>query len=395
MSQVPGFESKANRTAAEAFAEECQRYVRLIESSPTAESIEHAHQLGAITDDQAAALRGEQVALIPAKPIISGLVALAQRHPSSTREDLGQAKRHQDLLLRFVTWAKVERPEQVTVDLAQGWIAHLAAEGWAWDSRRHALLWLRRACMMATKDGLPDPLYGFRLDRRAIGSRATIVALPVEDLVRLLAALHPSLVTRRAYLEGKYQALTDHRLRAAAALGGCMGLRPSETYSVRVKHIDLDRQSLHTGNKNEASIRVLPLPLILCKWLIPLIADLAQDDYLFRTDSPRGSRPFTATTWSQWLGDHLRTITGVEGLQAKSLRKTFATWTARARWPKIELEAFLGHESSEVAPITARSYLADYRVDDLRPAAGRINQLLLDVERMGPTSSYTDSPTRL
>jgi integrase len=109
-----------------------------------------------------------------------------------------------------------------------------------------------------------------------------------------------------------------------------------------------------------------------------MIAGRGPDDLIMTTTSPRGPKAFTATTWTQWLGPILRQAANKSEMQAKSLRKTFATWTARDRWPAIELEAFMGHESSQVAAITARSYLADYQVEDLRPAALRVDRLLLD-----------------
>jgi integrase len=372
---IPGQDTKRNRVAAQAYAAECERYVSLLANGAAAPSyVDHAEEIGAITSTQAAQLRGVP---LPAPERAQDLILTAgAEHPSSKAEPIDAAARHHRLLERFVTWAKITKIDQITIDLVQRWISHLGQEGYAWDSRRHALLWIRRACQMGTRQGIPDALTGFRLDRRKVGDRPKNVALDRAELVNLLAALHPDRQRIRVYRDGDAHDDPDYRPRLAVALGAAMGLRPSETFRLRVGDIDLDRQTLRTGHKNEASIRVLPLPLMLCAWLAPAIAGRSADETVLATTGPRGSRPFSQTTWTQWLGPILRQATARPEMQAKSLRKTFATWTARDRWPAIELEAFLGHESSQVAAITARSYLADYRVDDLRSAALRVDRLL-------------------
>ena len=372
--QVPAVDNRANRKAAQAYADDCERTVRVLESTLILDLVERARTLKAITAADAARLRGE--APPPTPPPKPEILLAAERHPASQAEPLIESEKHRRWLVRFVTWAQISHPRQLTLALVERWIAHLIAEGYAWDSRRHALLWIRRACALGASEGRPDPLAGFRLDRRRTGQRTANVALDRSGLIRLLAALDPGHITARRYRDGEAVQVPDHRPRLAAALGAALGLRPSETFRLRVRDCDLDRQALSTGEKNEASVRVLPLPLILCQWLQPLLTGRNPDDLVFITESPRGARPFTATTWTQWLGPLLRTHTGQETIQAKSLRKTFATWAARDRWPAIELEAFLGHESSQVASITARHYLADYQLDELRPAALRIDRLL-------------------
>ncbi|HEX3134081.1 MAG TPA: site-specific integrase, partial [Planctomycetota bacterium] len=267
---------------------------------------------------------------------------------------------------QFMEFAGIKHQHLVTLDLVLKWVTHLRANGWAWDTRRHALLYLRRACVMGTGSGIPNVIIGHKIDHQERRQRIVRAwALP-----QLAAAL--------------VAAEEDPRIRAAIALGGCLGLRPTEICRVDITDLELRDDPtylhsvdvLHIGRrdaKNNASVRALPIPASMLPWL-KAAAGKRKSGPLIESDVRRRGRHLTPSGLHQAIADALRAKPRPP-IAPKDLRKTFATWAA----PIIsgaDLERFLGHASALHAQVTVRHYLAHHLAEQLQPAAQALDVAL-------------------
>ena len=66
----------------------------------------------------------------------------------------------------FSAFTGIEHLSMLTLNHLMLWVKELRARGWAWDTRRHALSYLRRATKMGTRVGIPDVVAGMRIDYR-------------------------------------------------------------------------------------------------------------------------------------------------------------------------------------------------------------------------------------
>lgn len=355
------FSAATAKADATAFAQELHRYCRLLERGATDQDVAHALNIGAITEAEAQALlSGRPVE--PRRrlePITIRDAALS--HPSTQRDGMREQLRYLAYVDDFARFAGVTHLHLVTLDQVLRWIAELRARGWAWDTRRHALLYVRRACVMAAQHGLPNVLVGIKLDQQERRQRV-VRAWSLPQLAAALVACGD-----------------DHRVRAAIALGGCLGLRPTEI--CRVSVTDLEGDLLHIGRrdaKNAASVRALPVPACVLPWLTAA-AGKRKSGPLIESDVRRRGRHLTPSGLFQALTDALSAAPRPP-IAPKDLRKTFATWAA----PVIagaDLERFLGHASALHAQVTVRHYLAHHLAEQLRPAAKALDAALSEALR--------------
>ncbi|HUV31982.1 MAG TPA: site-specific integrase [Devosiaceae bacterium] len=354
----------ATPEAARAFADECERYCRLLEATaaPAQPDVAHALHLRAVTEDQAATLLGG----LPPASALDSRPTLEQAHDlhPSTRRAL--AARSPDYarcvaaLERFQRQFGVTYVEDLTLDLVQRWLAYLRGCGYAWDTRRHYLLPVRRACKMAASLGLPDPLAGILLDRRADPPEIPAWTLP--QLCQAATA---------------FGADPDPRPLAALAMGGFLGLRPSEICRAQVGDVVSDPAGavLRIGlreRKNAQSRRDLPLPALVTQWLAPSLDGRSPQAPLVPRPAGSGWIP---ESLGKWLQPMLTDAIG-ERHPVKALRKSFATWMVVAGIEERHVEAYLGHLASRVAAVTTRHYLAAARAHELRPVAARMDALI-------------------
>lgn len=156
------------------------------------------------------------------------------------------------------------------------------------------------------------------------------------------------------------------RAQAVVYLGGFMGLRSSEI--TRLTASDLRGDVLFVGehgSKNVQSRRALPVPGIILERL----ESLEQSG-----DSPLIRRPRRDTAFDAFGLDHY--MHPMLEKPPKMLRKAFSTWAVNFLPPR-HVETFLGHSSGLVSQVTARHYLADIRLAELRPSADVINRVLM------------------
>jgi integrase len=368
--------SSWGKPAADSFAEECARYARLVESAPTRGDVDHAEHLGVLTPDQAAAVRRGLVLVSPEPgsrdPLAPWTILdAAEAHPS-TQHDKTRApaeyRKHRRYLLAFCDWAGIEMLAALTLDHAVRWVAHLRAAGAAWDTRRQNLLYLRRAARMAAAAaGMPDVLGELKLDRREEPPPIEVWTLAeLGTACAALAARPPDRDTRRGL--------------AVLALGGCLGLRPTELLRLRVEHLTGD--ILRVGvdaRKNHASRRDLPIPASLLPWL-----DASATDPKTRQRRPprepllpgrNHGKPLTPHAFDAWWALQIAPLLPRPG-PPKLLRKSFATWAIESGIEARHVESYLGHTSGLVAAVTARHYLAAARVVQLRPVAAQMDTLI-------------------
>lgn len=341
----------AAKRDAEAYAEECERYCRRLEGTHEPEDVLHALRLGAISQEQADGLQhGQYVPPSAAKSEPLTIRAAALSHPSSQRDGLTLQKRYLAHVDQFSAYAGVTHLSAVRIEHVTGWVAKMRGDGWAWDTRRHALMYLRRAMLMGGRFSIPNVIAGLKIDER---ERASLV-VRAWSLPQLAAAII---------------AADTPRERAVLALGGCMGLRPTEIVRIDLAE-DLEGDLLHIGRrkaKNNPSVRTLVVPKTVLGWLREAIGKRKRGP-LIESDIRRRGRPLTVSGLGQAMRPALRAAKGRPKLIAKELRKTFTTWSA----PLIEardLERYLGHASALHSQVTVRHYLAHHLAEQLRPAA--------------------------
>jgi integrase len=363
-----------SKAQADAYAAECDRYSRLVEGLPTRGDLDHAEHIGVIAPAQAETLRtglllpppgpGERD---PFKPWT--ILEAAEVHPS-TQHDRTRApteyRKHRRYLQRFIIWSGLERLDQLSLEAVTRWVSHMRAQGWAWDTRRQHLLYLRRACRMAASvAGLPDILGELTLDRREQSSHVEAWTLDqVLTVARQLAARDPDAITRRGL--------------AVLALGAGLGLRPTEMIRLRVEHLagDVLRVGV-VSRKNAASRRDLPIPARLLPWIETMTRDPETGE-----GRPAGAallpgrnhgKPLTAHALDAWWAKEIAPKFDSPG-PLKNLRKTFATAAIELGVDPHLVESYLGHVSGLVAAVTSRHYLAAARVAQLRPLAARLDE---------------------
>lgn len=278
-----------------------------------------AQHYGVVSPDEAEALLVH--GSVPANSGAPITIAQAMRAHPSHANDVDR-RRRESAIAAFCKQSRVTLLEDVRVHHVTAWVASMRAQGFAYDTRRHALLGLRRACAMAPSYGLPNPIAGIRIDKREPTARPT---LPTTEEVS-------------EFFRGE----TDPRHVAACGLMAFAGLRVSEV--VRAEFRDLDGDVLHVGArkaKNETSSRLIPLPAQVVEWI------------------GAGSGPIIPHTRS-WIGHNLRTPGDVP---AKILRKWFAT---RAQnewlWPEVVIQRWMGHAPSSVL---GRHYAQEFPVKRL------------------------------
>lgn len=352
--RIPGRHCRS-KPDADAFARECERYCRILRDQqldPDPGDVAHALAIKAITPQQAAALSNHRPLIENTRPT---LLQAFRAHPSTRHEEKKGGHdpvRHQKAVEDFAARFAIETIDQVRLEHALQWVDEMRRRGLAFDTRRHNLTALRRATHMGTTMGFPDPLARFILDRRE-RRRPIVVCAPVE-LVRCALRLRQ----------------TDTRALAAIALGGFLGLRPSEM--VRARPADLSRGFLAVGArqaKNDPSIRTIPVPPTVQTWLNLRGGELAPDHpYLSPTKqlrSPRNrKRELTYNGLRDWLKPILQRELG-HAVTAKILRKTFITWIDSLRVDTEIYERYIGHVSSRMPTITATHYIPRREAEQL------------------------------
>ena len=269
----------------------------------------------------------------------------ALNHPATLREKRKAHDGYPSRLRALNDWeqfggsalvAHVSLPE---VERFAQWLIQL---GMAWDTRRHRLATIRRACQFATQLGIPDKLAGQRIDKREY---KPVVAIPTVAHIR-------------EWLQHSKPAV-----RRVVALGALCGLRPSEIGRADVA--DLQDGFLAVGSreaKNEASRRTLPLSRLA---LEALKTDATNGPLV---PSVRGCRYSLED-----IGRHLSPV--LQPFTVKTLRKAFATELIRAGVNVNLVESYMGHTLSAVTAITQRHYLAAYQAGLLRPVADAVDQI--------------------
>lgn len=356
--RVPASRVRLPKTAqrdAGDYAAECERYCRLleVEGAVDAADVAHARRIGAITGDQADALtRG--LAVPPRSAIAPDVLtvrAAALSHPSTARDPVGKQGEYLRYLDQFTAHADTKDLHRVTIDHVLSWIAAMRAQGLSWDTRRHHLLYLRRAFVMGRRKNIPDQLAGLKLDHKAGDSTDAIRTWTLRRLLK------------------EIDTCADVRRRAILAMGGLLGMRPSEI--VRADVPDLVGDLLAIGvrdRKNDQSRRTLPVPATALRLIKPAIGT-RKVGALIKPKGRHDHDHLSVRALNQLMADILRETD--DPIATKDLRKTFATWASTVL-PAADLERYLGHATALHAAITARHYLAAHQAEQLRPAAAQL-----------------------
>jgi integrase len=242
-------------------------------------------------------------------------VAHAERNP----RDYDWHMRH---VSELATIANAVTIDQLSREAISSWLATMAARGYGHNTRRLLLATLRRCSGALFDHGLHDPFRG------------------------------PQLLLMR--LE------SNPRAHAAVALGALSGLRPSEIARLRPEQIA--GEFFDVGEKNQASVRTLPIPPLAKE----SVQALRSDPFAYPHEEEERLR--------KWLARQMRSAGVRRILPPKALRKSFATIAAwevgvETRW----IEAMMGHSLTGLGDIANRHYLAMVTVRQLQPVADQIS----------------------
>lgn len=284
-------------------------------------------------------------------------------HPATKHEMKrypGDHRRHEAAVKDFCRFGRSDLLRDLAIDRVTDWAADLAKRGFAFDTRRHCLIPLRRASAMAPGFGFSDVLDNMRLDRH---TEAIEVRAPELEQVRHLISW----------------ARRNEETRWAVAVGllAFMGLRPSE--AIRLKVQDYKDGLLRVGfsaAKNETSRRVLPVPKIVADLLEPLTESRDADESLLGMTGTSENSALSA--FSRSIGAVLDRA-GLNEFPCKSLRKAFASICLNELGLAPELvEGWLGHKHPGALAVTRRHYLKRIDADNLRPLAKAIDDAMTE-----------------
>lgn len=350
---------------ADAYAQECERYVKRIGKAiaPDLDDIDHALKLKAISEKHADDYRKSAPITSAARPESLTIEDAWERHPSTLREGTTDGKaytRHLKHLREFCEFYSVTKLKDVTLAMVQDWILRKRVAGVSFDGRRHMVLSIKRACQMGATAGLPNPVAGFRLDYRERSKG--IDAWSLKEIAQAARVFADQF---------------DNRALSALGMGALMGLRPSEIIRARV--IDVEGDLLHIGReeaKNDASVRSLVIPPAMLPWiraqikgkkaLEPIVAP-AQRRTKKRIES------YDPDSFRAWFRPNMAAASGRD-LYPKALRKTFATWTLDAGIDTVWIERYLGHTLSGLSRVTSKHYLGKADLNNMRKAAEQISE---------------------
>jgi len=352
------------KARAAAFAKRCEDLARALERGPTAKQIQDALDLGIISPEQADEARlGHGV--LPPKPEQLTIRRAFDTHPTTVREARNNPddhSRHVEAVKAFTEFSGIVYLQDLTMTAVQSWIEKLRRDKKKFNTRRHALLGIRRASRMGPTIGLPDPLNGFKLDSddepRGIEE--------VWTFEQLVAAARD------------FIALEDPRPLAILAMGGFMGLRPTEITRAQVGDVDAKQGTLKIGMrlaKNKASRRELPIPPVCIPWLLAPGKDRPATEPLIHTVYRGRVCALDKQRYPDLIRPFLTKATGLD-LPPNYLRKSFATWAIYAELNILHVEAFMGHQSAQIADITAKHYLARLNTRALQPTAKAISDAI-------------------
>jgi len=332
---------------------------------PSQEIIAKAIKKKLITPDQAETFadRGVLPEMDLGRPTIKKCY---DDHPTTRHEDFHspRAKKQHDRDLKiFKDWAGVEFQDQVTFDMVVRYQEYLVDQGLSWETRRHRLSVIRRACAMAARQyGMADPLYRSRINpRRGNEQIRKVETFQLGDLHRAC----------RQDLEP--------RQRAVIILGGFHGLRSSEIFRVQAGDYDPRTRTLTVGlreRKTSTSYRQLPLAKTASLWMRRLTRSMDPEELLVHPASwcERGDGKFRSDTFGSWCAKWLPEATGRQ-LPPSALRKTWATEARRRRIEGWLIDLYMGHQPRDVAAVTTQHY-TDLDHHELLPVAEEIQKWL-------------------
>lgn len=350
----------ATENDARAFAAESERLCRNLETMVDPVDVGMAVKMGSITPDEANQLLNGQLGNSNRLTIKAAHAA----HPATRKEESKQSqdasRRSTDLEL-FCNRFKVNYVDEISLNDVQDWIAELKDE--SYDSRRHRLIPIRRACAMGARQGIPDPLYRLKIDSRP-EVEDDIEVWTMDELIAAATA---------------FSAVENRSALATVVLGGFMGLRPSEI--ARAKVGDVSDGILSVGareRKNRNSRRRLPIPPTALGLLRPSLegqpAQYPIVPPVVRLWSKPGQHLHPKNLQKQ-IGPRLAALTG-RSLTCGDLRKSCATWLIENGAQPRLVELWLGHVVSSISRVTSRHYLATLKSAELKPIAELLEQTL-------------------
>lgn len=395
---------RRDREVAEELANDLERCSQQLDAArPSRGTCYRAEELGLITEEQRKSILGEyrNANAMDPNPTVE---ALYDAHPSTVREeeqDQHAAVNYGKYLQAFLEWADITNQSQVTLDLVQKYVSHLRKLKCPWDTRRHRLLPIRRACAMGARlHGLADPLYKMRIDPKMDGDVSDIEYFTLDELKTALAwggSYQETIGWRKKDRSGKIvtgnKVVTKEfpvgpREWTVIALGAFHGMRPSEL--IRIRCGDLRDGVLQIGlreRKTRASRRDIPLAPTARTWCEELADGRKSNDYLLLSDGNwetgddgkkrRVPGPFRACSFGPWVTGWMAKATG-RTLPAKAMRKSFGNIMVQIGIDERYIEAYYGHKSRRFEAVTNDHYVHAARTRELIKAGvpARIEELL-------------------
>lgn len=254
--------------------------------------------------------------------------------PTTMRGDLGILRNH--INPKWDTWrlAAISRLE------VQGWVRAMQQAGVGAATIRRAYNLLSSILAAAVDEGLLNETPCRRIDLPATPAKQPEWFTPEQ-----VAAIRQHLPERHSI---------------AVELMVWCGLRWGEMAGLRVCDIDWLRQrvkvvgaALQSGEwkeypKSAKSRRELPVPAHVMLLLSPLAAGRRAEDRLFVTERPyKGQhRPWSGSNWRDVFNAAVKAA-GAPPYSPHALRHSAASWLVQDGVPIYDVQAFLGHESTQ------------------------------------------------
>lgn len=275
-------------------------------------------------------------------------------------------KHYENAITEFMEFSGLSRLRDIRLAIVLEYVDHMKNKGYKYDTRRHRLLPIRWACMMAPQYGIANVMAGHKIDRREMKDQTDIQTWTWPELKTIIHHLHDA---------------NETKLLVAVGLMAFCGLRPSELQ--RIQQGSIDGDLLQIGKtvqgeilaKNRYSVRQVVMPAGLAEQARKLILKRHKPTTALIRTSRRSNRHWVLQT--KLLAAELAQIwpEGVQSLPPKHFRKTFET-LCEDEWeipPRI-YEHYAGHKYSGASAVSASHYLGKVQREKMQKWADVLNK---------------------
>lgn len=331
-------------------------------------SIRFLRDNNAIDEQEAHELRGQVYINHPTEVTIREAFLQHPATARAARNNGAEFRQHERFLDLFTDFSGITKLNALTVQITMLWIEQMRGKGYSYDTRRHALIPLKRASSMGPSFQLVNILSGIHLDYRE--KELVIRFYSVDELARIIGHLS----TRE----------TTHHI-VAFGLMGLMGLRPSEMQRAIVS--DVTGNVLVVGErkrKTAKSHRTLPIPDVLLPHISRATKGRAGTEALVTSNYHPTRIGMPIDNLDKLVHKHIPQ-TGVRILPAKCFRKSFFSMCVNdLSLPHGLVEMYMGHRVSGLSSVSHNSYHGKAQTRLLEPVSEAVSKAITSCKSFKP-----------